>query len=229
MKAAVYNGTRNLYADMIPAVKSLLINSDVERVYLLTEDDDFPYPLPDCVETINVEGQKWFRHDGPNCGRRWTWMSMMRPALCHVFPELDRILFLDVDTIVLKDISDLWDLPIDECYFAASMEPLRTTPNFLYTNCGVCLLNLEKLRDGKADQIIHALNTKSYRFMEQDAMNEYCQGKIFRMPCEYNSNEWVEPCEDPKLIHFAGILNWNGRPEVAKFREISWSEIRGGL
>ena len=46
MKAAVYCATRNLYLDLIPAVKSLLANSDVDRVYLLIEDDAFPEELP---------------------------------------------------------------------------------------------------------------------------------------------------------------------------------------
>ena len=31
MKAAVYTGTRNLYEHMIPAMKSLMINSPVDK------------------------------------------------------------------------------------------------------------------------------------------------------------------------------------------------------
>lgn len=45
-RAAAYCGTRNLYQDMIPAIKSLLLNSNVDKIYLLIEDDEFPYPLP---------------------------------------------------------------------------------------------------------------------------------------------------------------------------------------
>ena len=36
MRTAVYCATRNIYADMLPAVKSLLRNSNVEQVYFLT-------------------------------------------------------------------------------------------------------------------------------------------------------------------------------------------------
>ena len=39
MKAAVYAGTRNVYEDMIPSMKSLLIHSDVNKVYFLIEDN----------------------------------------------------------------------------------------------------------------------------------------------------------------------------------------------
>ena len=124
MKAAVYVGTRNVYGDIIPSLKSLLINSDVDKVYLLIEDDEFPYELPDCVETINVSGQPYFRHDGPNYSTiPWTWMTMMRAALWDLFPDLDVILSLDNDTIIDKDISELWDLPIADYYFSAARAP----------------------------------------------------------------------------------------------------------
>ena len=229
MKAAVYTGTRNLYPDMVPAVKSLLINSDVERVYLLIEDEEFPYYLPECVETIDVSKQQYFRPDGPNMKSRFTYMAMMRATLCHLFPDLDRILSMDVDTIVEGNISDVWYLPIDDCYFAASMEPLRTTKTFMYTNIGVCLYNLEKLRDGKADRVIQELNRNPYRWLEQDVMNNLCQGEIYDMPSEYNANNWVQPCAIQRIIHYAAIRQWNHLPPVQKYRNIPWSEIRGGL
>ena len=60
MKAAVYSGTRNLYADMVTAAKSLIANSSVEKIYFLIEDDVFPYELPRLIETMNVSGQRFF-------------------------------------------------------------------------------------------------------------------------------------------------------------------------
>ena len=75
MKAAVYTGSRNLYTDMATAVKSLLINSDVDIVYLLIEDDDFQFALPDCVETINVSRQPYFRAEGPNMRSGYTYLG----------------------------------------------------------------------------------------------------------------------------------------------------------
>ena len=54
MKAAVYGGTRNVYRNMLAPMKSLLMNSDVDKIYFLIEDDEFPYPLPKEVECINV-------------------------------------------------------------------------------------------------------------------------------------------------------------------------------
>ena len=87
MKAACYCGTRNLYKDMIPAVNSLLKNSDVDKVYLLIEDDVFPYKMPECVETVNVKDQPYFTHNGPNFKNGWTFINQgkeiaLSSALC---------------------------------------------------------------------------------------------------------------------------------------------------
>jgi len=38
-------------------MKSLLIHSNVDKIYFLIEDDEFPYELPPEVECINVSGQ----------------------------------------------------------------------------------------------------------------------------------------------------------------------------
>ena len=123
MKAAVYCGTRNTYDDMLPAIKSLVSHSDVDKIYLLIEDDVFPHELPDYVETINVSGQEYFTKDGPNYNNGWTYMVLMRAALHRVFLEHDTILSLDIDTIVAKDIFELWDYDIEDCYLAAVKEP----------------------------------------------------------------------------------------------------------
>ena len=218
MKAACYCGTRNLYEDMIPAVNSLLANSDVDRVYLLVEDDVFPFKLPPKVETINVSDQPYFKHDSPNYNQGWTYMVLMRAALHRVFPKISRILSLDVDTIVAKDISELWDLPIDDYYLAAAKEPHKSS-NRLYVNCGVMLLNLDKLRDGKGDELIDALNTYRYGFNEQDCIAERCQGGIYVMPSDYNANNYTEPTSTPKIVHFAAIKNYQTHPLVQKYKD----------
>lgn len=217
MKAACYCGTRNLYADMIPAVNSLLANSDVDKVYLLIEDDAFPYEFPPKVETINVSNQPYFKRDGPNYNQGWTYMVLMRAALHRAFPTISRILSLDVDTIVAKDISELWDLPIDDYYLAAAKEPYKSRYR-TYVNCGVMLLNLDKLRDGKGDELIDALNTYRYGFNEQDCIAERCQGGIYVMSSDYNANNYTEPTSTPKIVHFAAIKNYQNHPLVQMYK-----------
>ena len=91
MKAAVYSGTRNLYSDMVTAAKSLLHNSDVDKVYFLIEDDKFPEYLPPQIETVNVSDQPYFKKSSPNYCNGWTYMVLMKAAMHRIFPNLDRI------------------------------------------------------------------------------------------------------------------------------------------
>lgn len=226
MNCAVYTVTRNLYDRVIPSIKSLLINSEVEKIYLLIEDDKFPVESPKEVECINVSGQKYFRTMGPNNVYPWAYMSMMRAALCKVLPDVDTVLSLDADTIIDGDISMLWHYPIDDYYLAAVAEPDRSAENKPYVNTGVALFNLAKLRDGKADEIINALNWRRFLILEQDCINELCQGHIAVLPSVYNKSDFTAPCDTPAIVHYAGIRDWQDIPLVQKYSAIPWNEIR---
>lgn len=227
VKAAVYSGTRNLYDAMLPAVKSLLMHSDVDKVYLLIEDDEFPVKLPKEVECINVSRQTYLKLDSPNMNTSFTYMALIRAALPKIFPDIDVILSLDVDAIVEQDISDIWDLPLgDEYYLSASSEPGKSSQKYIYANTGVALYNLKKLRDdGMVDKILDALNTQFYQIIEQDCINEFCRGHILDMPSEYNATRYTVMTDNPKIIHYAGMKKWDDKPGVLKYRDISFDEI----
>lgn len=233
-KAAVYTGTRKLYTSMVPAVKSIIANTDVDAVYLLVEDRIFPIDMPPMVTTIDVSRQQWFKPDGPNCNSVYTYMAMMRAVLCHVLDE-DVVLSMDVDTCCVRNASEVWDIPLDGAYFAASHEPMKCKGGAwhqdwmgdMYCNTGVALYNLEKLRDGKADEVVEIVNTKHLMFVEQDAMNMACAGNMLDMPSEYNANPFVEPCAEPRIVHWAGtsLANYARMPEYIRYAGMSWSEV----
>ena len=225
MKHAVYTGSRGVYDDMVVSAKSLAANSDVDRIWFLVEDAEFPYELPDYVTCIDVSGQEYFDSDGPNMGSGYTYLAMMRAALCHVLPDADRVLSLDCDTICLSDVSDVWDIALEGCYFAAAREAHRGYCDVLYTNMGVCLFNLDMLRDGKADEVISVLNSKRFKYVEQDVMNCLCQGRIAEMDGNLNACDWTEH-DNPRIVHFAGRSDWRGRPEVEMYREMPWSKVK---
>lgn len=234
MRTAVYLGTRNVYCDIVPSLKSLLLNTAVEKVYFLIEDDTFPEYLPPCVEIVNVSGQTFFRPDGPNYSNPWTWMVMMKAALTKVIPD-DETLYLDYDVFFVKDIgSELWDIDLDGYYFAGVNEWKKKGFKQPYINFGVVLLNLKKIReDGMDDKFIHLLNTEYTFTNEQDVMNRLSWPRMKTIPSTYNMNDYVEPCDDPKVIHYAGIgenfpwsrKRWQEFPVVEHFRQMDWKDI----
>lgn len=228
MKHAVYTGTRNLYEDMAASAKSVVMHSDVDKVWFLIEDDGLPFEVPDIIETVNVSGQRFFPEDGPNMRCPFSYMALMRAALCHVLPDVDTILSLDVDLIAVRDISAIWDITLgDDYYLAACHEPEFCKKGMYYVNVGVVLYNLAKLRDGKADEVIDVLNRCKYPNVEQDVFSYLCNGRIQFMPPEYNATRYTEKCDDPRIIHFAGYHHkqWTKRPEFAAYRDMEWDEV----
>lgn len=233
MKQAVYSATRNLYYDMVVSAKSFIKNSDVDKIWFLIEDDEFPYELPDMIETKNMSGQQFFPEGGPNMQNWFSYMALMRAALCHIFPDTDTILALDVDAFAVRDCSAVWDIPLgDEYYLAATPEMKFTIPEkgLFYVNVGVTLYNLAKLRDGKADEVIDALNRWKYINVEQDVFSYLCNSRINFMPSEYNATMFTEKCDNPKIVHFAGVFrkDYIKSPEYKMFEKMSWEEAFEG-
>jgi lipopolysaccharide biosynthesis glycosyltransferase len=94
-------------------------------------------------------------------------MVLIRAAYTKIFPDLDRILSIDMDTVINENISDLWDLDLTNYYIAAVEERELSLAEGSYFNMGVAMMNLQKIRaDKKDDEIINALNTYWYRYKE---------------------------------------------------------------
>ena len=114
-------------------------------------------------------------------------MVLIRAAYTKIFPDLERILSIDMDTVVNENVSDLWDLDLTDYYIAAVEEHDLSIEEGSYFNMGVAMLNLKKIRDdGKDDEMINALNTYWYRYKEQDCFNEFFRGHALILPSDYN-------------------------------------------
>lgn len=230
MKAAVYCGTRNLYKQMIHAAKSLLMYSDVDKIYFIIEDDEFPYELPPEIECKNLSNQTYFRPDGPNYNENLglTYMVLIRAALPKIFPDLDRILTLDVDTLVRDNISHMWDMDLDDYYLAATKEEqLSKDENRDYINMGVAMINLKKWREDHIDdKIITALDRYFYRYNEQDCINDFCEGKIKILPSDYNCCWQAKVPKHERIMHFAGIDDWAKWSYFHIYDNVAFTDIK---
>ena len=218
MKTVVYAGTRNLYESMRVAVTSLLANNRIDRVFLLIEDDVFPYQMPDNVRTINVSNQTIFPPTGVNYKTRWTYMTMMRCALTKVLPHNKKVLWLDCDTIVDGDISDLFKTDLTGAYYAGVTEPGKSKDR-LYINAGVLLINLAEIKkDGLDDRLIDVLNNRPFSFPDQDAINLLAQGKIKPLESKYNVCPFTEQTETKIIYHFAANVYYCTERMYLKYR-----------
>lgn len=229
MKHAAYCGTREIYDDMETSAKSLVANGGVDCVHFIIEDSEFPRPLPSIIECHDVSRQEFFKPDGPNMQSQYTYMAMMRIALCHVLPDVDKVLSLDADTVIVKDLGEMWEWPLEGCYLAATPEWHRSMNGLQYCNFGVVFYNLDKLRDGKADECIEVLNRRHYPWVEQCVCNYLCQGRIHEMPAKFNSNWFTDKGHGRRnaaIVHYAGVKHedWAQKPLAKKYRKMSWDE-----
>ena len=228
-KCVSYCMTRNIYQMVIPSMKSLLAHNDIDTVYLITEDDDIGIELPDVCKVINVSDQQYIKKTSPNYYTNFTWMVMIRLALPLILKDEDRLLSMDLDTIVQGSIEDLWGLDMKDKYVAGATENrLSAHHGYPYINCGVMFMNLKKFRDGKAQEILDLLNTKRYTYNEQDCLNEILttDEKLILSPA-YNYGFFNQGAMClPRILHFAGHGNrFNDLDIVCKWRNMEWSDI----
>lgn len=244
MKEAVYSGSRNLYPHMVTAAKSLVANSSVERIWFLIEDTLFPFELPEMVQTIDVSGQEYFNPYGPNMKTQFTYMALMRVCYAKLLPDAGRVLQLDVDTVVVDDVDELFEMDMGEAWFAAVREPARYVNGHRtdykpwgenYYNIGVAMFNLDQIRKDRIDDfLIHALNTEYLRYIDQDAWDKYGNTRCLDIPMRFNECMVTGYTDDPAIVHYAGYGNGWIDPKftecprlehLRKYREMSWDEV----
>lgn len=237
-KHAVYSGTRNLYADMVTAAKSLIDNSTVTDVWLLIEDDEFPYELPDIVSwhTKDMSGQTWFPPGSPNMDSPFTYMAMVRAVYPEIFPDLDRIVSFDCDTICIDDVDYLWEMDLHGNWIAATEELLGTYKPYgkRYYNVGVTVYDLAKMReDGASEKLVRLMNKRKLWCVEQDALNRY--HKVEPLFLRFNESAVTGYTDNPAIVHYASFgTDWADneaaprREYAVRYRRMPWDEVRRG-
>lgn len=138
-----------------------------------------------------------------------------------MFPNYDKCIYIDADTVIPGDISRLYneDLgnnylgcivdksTIDNEILASYFEEVVGIPRDKYINSGVLLMNSKKLRELKIDEKFLDLYTK-YGFdviaPDQDYINSMCYGHIKYLSDIYDAmpNPNNKEVEKPVIIHY---------------------------
>ena len=144
------------------------------------------------LENIN----KYFDFEFDTTG--WNPVILARLVLDKFIPNnIDKIIYLDGDTIVRSNLTKLWETNLNEDIIGACIEPTtdRKRKNALglekypYYNSGVLLINLKKWRDDNIGSKIlefYKNNNKEMFAPDQDALNCFLKDKIFTLSPKYN-------------------------------------------
>ena len=111
---------------------------------------------------------------------------------------IEKCIYLDVDICVIKDLSDLFLVEMNDNYIAGVVYPsyyfkekqnykrLNLTSMRQYVNSGVLVMNLKQIRKDNVIQKFIELSKKNHNLQVQDILNIVCFGKIMKLSQKYN-------------------------------------------
>ena len=148
-------------------------------------------------------------------------VTYYRLFIASLFPEYEKVLYLDCDLVVLGDVSKLYCTELGENILGAAPEQfVQNTKEFRlyaqialgvdpdsYVNAGVLLMNLKEFRKCRIEERFVKLITE-YDFdlldPDQAYLNYLCFGKILILPNGWNKEPMQLACEGEKnIVHYA--------------------------
>lgn len=204
----VYTFNDKFVPQVAASICSICENNRSEQItfYLIVDDltKDNQHKLTDFIKSYNQELEiiqigdirEHFDFNFDTTG--WNPVIVTRLLLDRFLPKkVKKVLYLDGDTIVRDNLSDLYNINMHGAVIGAGIEPtvnqkhkdtLLDTKSFYY-NSGVLLIDLRKWR---SEHISKKL-TDYYRAHggkllapDQDAINGTLEGKIYTLPPKYN-------------------------------------------
>ncbi len=222
----------NFVKYMIVSINSLIDNADENRnykIYVLNADisvkmkEETLKMENDYVKIEFVDVKSQLDKIGKNLPLRdyYSKTTYFRMFIADMFPEYDKALYIDSDTIVLSDISKLYDIELKEKYVGAcheqAMVQTEVYGNYVeqvmginrneYFNAGVLLLNTSAFRKANVmQQFIDLLEV--YDFVvtqDEDYLNVICKGKVKWLHQGWNAEVYGQmPIKEDeiKILHY---------------------------
>lgn len=135
--------------------------------------------------------------------------GLYRIFLSEILKNVDKVLYLDTDTIIHSDLAFLYKHDITDYYLAAVPDKEETIArkntklkkDQLFINSGVLLMNLAKFREEKLPQKIIKHLLKSRFKSDQNSINAICKDKILYLPIKYNVMMYPDGYPNPPLLY----------------------------
>lgn len=209
----VYALTRNVYEWMRPSVTSLAEHNPDAKVFVVCEDDRLPFTLPINAEIINISDQTYFPNIGEHRREAFGgYINHLKVCYPDILP-VDKVIHLDIDTIICDSLEGLWNTNVENKWFAAVPESqtwYRPYGNRYY-NMGVALINLEQMRaDGVSKMMMDYLLSTDQPYADQNAWNKfsYEKGMATTLPLRFNESMVTGKTDNPAIIHYCAIPDW---------------------
>ena len=144
-----------------------------------------------------------------------------RLFIAEMFPEYDKAIYIDSDTVVQGDISEMYDIKLGDAYVGACHEQAMVQEDtygtyvekvigisrYNFFNAGVILINCNQFRKKSVlDRFISCLHV--YNFIvtqDEDYLNLICKDHVKWLDQRWNTEMFGElyyPIEEAKVIHY---------------------------
>lgn len=173
-------------------------------------------------------------------GNHFTLTIFFRLFLADLFPQYDKMIYLDADTIIHTDIAALYQIDLDNNLIAGAIDTFaQESPATLayiqhtigiapdhYINSGVLLMNLNLLRAERfSAHFLNLMNTCHLDVLapDQDYLNAMCHDRVLLLDREWNTtpSPLFEPVETPHIIHYA-VFNKPWHYNNVQYQESFW-------
>ena len=193
-----------IYSTLI-SMTSALENNDKEKnilIYHLLLSNDFDMKKISYFESLKKDYEFIFNYIKippifKYITKKWKRTETVQYKLLIplLYPDISRMIFLDGDTLILKDISEMYDLNFNGNYVlgypfhtADSLDGWEKEHFKVYVNGGVLLFNINELRKTNMDLKLLLYNFENFQkthFLEQDTLNYVYKDKIGFLPFKY--------------------------------------------
>ena len=177
-----------------PSITILVPNGSKKRMEILEKmsEEDFLVKVLE-VDATQFNGLHKYKENDNYCMASPS--AMFKFIIPDVFPHLDRVLYIDTDLIVRKDLAALFMTSLEDKYLCAvpdlwsSVTDRGDIDKFnIYFNSGMMLMNLARMRsEDLPRKLIEAkINSTNFNLMDQDVFNEVCNDHIKVLDIRYN-------------------------------------------
>lgn len=130
--------------------------------------------------------------------------TFARLFLPDLLPQENRVIYLDIDLLILKDLRDLFESPLDgalagvvyqqkDDFAVQQIKRLGMRPTSHYFNAGVMLMDLalmrqESINNALITYLVNHENDLSY--LDQDVLNAVLEGRVRGLHPKWNWAPW---------------------------------------
>ena len=135
------------------------------------------------------------RYDKAYTDHRISKQAYYRFSLGELLPNLNKIIYLDTDIIVYKDLSQFYNINFNGKMILGQPtygNKKRQRKGFHRINTGVLLLNLAEMRKNEFEKIVIKIikKGKKYRYHDQTLLNDNFKEVLGIFPPEYHTRPW---------------------------------------